>query len=78
MSIKIFEKKRNNIIAKIENINDKKRETPIRFTASFLSFAIRIAVSYLPVEITLIIAVIDTKIANNPNSLGRNKRVKIG
>lgn len=48
------------------------------FAASPLFFVIRITVSYFPVEITLIIAVIEEIIASKPNSAGVNSLVRIG
>ena len=68
--------KRRNVRTEIVTESNSERET--RLTASLLFLAITITVSYFPVEITLIITVIDDTIASSPNSSGANNRVRMG
>jgi len=78
IAIKISEKKIKIVMAKIETRKEIVRATTAKFAASLLFFVINMTVSYFPVEITLIIAVIEVIIANNPNSEGVNSLVRIG
>jgi len=78
IAIKISEKKIKIVMAKIETRKEIVRATTAKFAASLLFFVINMTVSYFPVEITLIIAVIEEIIASRPNSAGVNSLVRIG
>jgi len=63
---------------KNEKETERNRDSFIKETAVLSSLARIIAFSYLPVDITLIMAVIEDKTANNPNSAGENSLVSRG
>ena len=78
MLIKESETKNNTINAKVETKKEIISEKTTIFAASESFLAIRTTDSYLPIEITLIIAVIEDMIAKNPNSTGVNNLVSNG
>jgi hypothetical protein len=72
------EKKRKTIKVKTDTRKEIVNATEAMSAASFFVFVMRIILSYLPVDITLIIAVIEETIARSPNSAGENILVRMG
>jgi hypothetical protein len=73
-----LEKNRKTIKVKTDTRTEIVNATDAMSAASFFVFVMRITLSYLPVDITLIMAVMEVTIARSPNSAGENILVRMG